>query len=91
MRGRPRGCGAYAFTAGRTYGAQVTLPKLLTAAELADYLGVDVRTLERWRRLGRGPRVTRVGDHKVRYAEPDVAEWLSAGGDSKLNREKSTK
>jgi excisionase family DNA binding protein len=44
--------------------------------EVAEYLQVPARTLEQWRRDGKGPRWASVGRH-VRYAWPDVDAWLA--------------
>jgi excisionase family DNA binding protein len=51
------------------------LPGLLSAAELAAYLGVPVSTLYFWRERGRGPRGFKVGK-ELRYRATDVADWL---------------
>jgi excisionase family DNA binding protein len=51
--------------------------------EVAKFLQVPTRTLETWRRSGRGPRWAPVGRH-VRYSWADVRAWLSVqtrGGD----------
>ncbi|WP_226353786.1 AlpA family transcriptional regulator [Pseudonocardia sp. ICBG601] len=44
-------------------------------AEVAEYLRVPVSTLDRWARLGTGPRYARVGRH-ARYRWSDVETWL---------------
>jgi excisionase family DNA binding protein len=49
--------------------------KLLTTAELAEYLGVPVRTIYAWRSTGEGPRRIRVGKH-LRFRQSDVAAFL---------------
>jgi DNA-binding transcriptional MerR regulator len=49
-------------------------PTWLTAPDLADRLGVPVRTLRYWRAKGRGPRPSYLG-RRVRYATPDVLAW----------------
>jgi hypothetical protein len=41
-------------------------------------LGLSVRTLERHRVAGTGPRFTRLG-RLVRYREVDLADWVNAG------------
>lgn len=51
------------------------LPKLMSTAELADYLGVPVRTLYQWRDKETGPRGLKVGKH-IRYRITDVEAWL---------------
>jgi hypothetical protein len=44
---------------------------------LATFLGTHPRTPANWRTLGRGPKFYRVGK-SIRYAPPDVREWLEA-------------
>lgn len=59
------------------------LDRLLSPAELAEYLGVPVDTVYAWRYRGTGPRAFRVGRH-LRFREADVQQWLSAqAADSK--------
>ena len=48
---------------------------LLTAAQVADRFNVSIRSLERWRSIGYGPRYRKIG-RKVGYATSDVEEWL---------------
>lgn len=50
---------------------------LLQKQEVADRLGVPVRTLEDWRLRGRGPKSARIG-RRVMYRERDVQEWTDA-------------
>ncbi|MCG5533015.1 helix-turn-helix domain-containing protein [Halorhodospira sp. 9621] len=50
--------------------------ELATTEELAGYLCVSQRTLERWRRQRIGPAWVRVG-HKIRYRREDVDAWLA--------------
>lgn len=49
--------------------------RLLTVAELAQYLGVPVGTLYQWRYRREGPPGFRVGRH-VRYRRNDVEMWV---------------
>jgi hypothetical protein len=55
-------------------------PKLLagylTPKELAQELGRCLETVNRWRRLGRGPPVTMIGRFPY-YARTRVIEWLN--------------
>lgn len=51
------------------------LDDLLTAQELAEYLGVPVATLYAWRYRGDGPASFRVGRH-LRYRAHDVETWI---------------
>lgn len=43
--------------------------------ELAQRLGVPVRTIYSWRVQGKGPRSATFGKH-VRYRRADVDEWI---------------
>lgn len=49
---------------------------LMTAREVAEFLGVPVATLYHWRYHGRGPRALRVGRH-LRFRIEDVEQWLN--------------
>lgn len=53
------------------------LDRLMTLPELADFLSVSPATLHYWRRMGTGPRASRVGKH-LRYRRIDVEKWLDA-------------
>ncbi|MFY1688817.1 helix-turn-helix transcriptional regulator [Plantactinospora sp. WMMB782] len=48
---------------------------LASSQELAEYLGVPVRTLDRWAYCKTGPRYALVGRHR-RYRWADVEKWL---------------
>lgn len=55
--------------------------RLLTPQEVADYLGIPLTTLFRWRwDGGKGPRGHRVGRH-LRYRSEDVEAWLAEQAD----------
>lgn len=54
--------------------------KLMTAQELADYLGVPLGTLYQWRTKGAAPRAMKVGRH-IRFRSADVEAWLDAQAD----------
>ncbi|RPF25750.1 helix-turn-helix transcriptional regulator [Georgenia muralis] len=53
------------------------LDPLLGVQDLAEYLGVPVRTIYDWRQTGHGPRGFRVGRH-LKFAVSDVVAWLDA-------------
>jgi len=48
---------------------------LLTPHDVAEFLGVPVKTLANWRSARSGPLFLRVGAH-VRYRPADVQSWL---------------
>lgn len=50
---------------------------MITPKELADFLGVPIKTVYEWNSTGAGPRYSRFGRH-VRYAESDVTAWMSS-------------
>lgn len=49
--------------------------RLLTAAEVAEFLGVPVNSLKMWRYRRTGPPWLKVGRH-VRYRRGDLERWL---------------
>ena len=51
------------------------LDPLLSIDELAEYLGVPIRTIYDWRQRGHGPRGIRIGRH-LKYAVSDVTGWI---------------
>ena len=57
----------------------VTLEKLWTVDQLAEFAGVSVTTLYYWRWEGKGPKAIKVGRH-LRYRESDIEKWLEALG-----------
>jgi predicted DNA-binding transcriptional regulator AlpA len=50
-------------------------PRLWTVQDVAEYLGVPVRTLYDWRCKGYGPRARKVGKY-LRYDEVEVRRWF---------------
>jgi excisionase family DNA binding protein len=51
------------------------LPALLSAPELAAYLGVPVSTIHYWRGKQQGPPAFKLGK-QLRFRASDVAMWL---------------
>ncbi len=56
---------------------EVTLPALMTQAELAQYLGKSTAWAERSRWDGSGPGFVKLGK-SVRYRAGDVLAWIDA-------------
>lgn len=56
-------------------GVHAALGRLLTPAQVSEYLGVPLGTLANWRYLSKGPAFLRVGRH-VRYKSADLARWV---------------
>jgi hypothetical protein len=52
-------------------------PRFLTTLEAATYLRISIRTLEKCRYLGGGPRFRKFG-RIVRYTTADLDEWTKA-------------
>lgn len=51
------------------------MEKLLSAEELAEFLGVPLGTVYRWNYAGGGPPLLKIGRH-AKYRPADVDEWL---------------
>jgi excisionase family DNA binding protein len=49
--------------------------RLLSEAEVAEYLNVSIDTMRRWRREGTGPPYVMAGS-RPRYRREDVDRWL---------------
>lgn len=54
------------------------LEKLLTPAQTADLLGVNVQTLANWRHQGRGPAAVKIASNRNMYDPADVRAWIEA-------------
>lgn len=52
-------------------------PPLLSTREAAAYLGIAMKTLDRWASLGVGPRYYKLEKHR-RYTQEDIQAWLEA-------------
>ena len=52
-----------------------TQERLWSAPQLAEHLGVPVKTIHQWRYLQKGPRGFRVGRH-LRFRPADVRAWV---------------
>ena len=50
---------------------------LLNQKQAARILGLSVRSLERYRVAGTGPRYVRLG-HLIRYRQSDLKEWIDS-------------
>jgi excisionase family DNA binding protein len=55
--------------------------KLLTEKQVAEYLNVTVRTVQRWRAEGTGPPVL-YAHNRPRYRKADVDAWLQPRGEA---------
>ena len=50
--------------------------RLLTQEQVAERWGFAVKTLERWRAEGRGPKFARFSKRMVRYRETDIEAFI---------------
>lgn len=55
----------------------VALPTLLTPDQVGKVLGVGLKTLERWRSTGEGPRYLKVSRGTIRYNIDDVDAFIA--------------
>lgn len=55
---------------------QQTNSQLLKEQGAASFLGVQVRTLQSWRYLGKGPPFLRISKKAVRYKIEDLVSWI---------------
>ncbi|WP_324698528.1 helix-turn-helix domain-containing protein [Novosphingobium sp. RL4] len=55
----------------------VTVPALLTPTQTAEVLGVGIKTLERWRSIGEGPRFVKLSPGTVRYRAVDLNTFVA--------------
>jgi predicted DNA-binding transcriptional regulator AlpA len=55
-----------------------TKSEFLNEKAVADFLGMQVRTIQDWRQRGRGPRFVKFGK-AVRYSRTDVLDFATAG------------
>ncbi len=49
---------------------------MLNEKQLAEMLAVSVRTLQKWRLLGKGPRFYKLAGDAVRYRLDEVEAWI---------------
>jgi predicted DNA-binding transcriptional regulator AlpA len=53
------------------------VPRLLTERDLAEWLSVSIKSLQRWRMFRRGPAFLKLGSGLVRYSTTEVEAWLA--------------
>lgn len=61
------------------------MEKLMSVADVADYLGVPVRTIYSWRARSIGPVGIRVGRH-IKYRRESVEDFLEDNTEPRENR-----
>ena len=65
------------------------LDPLLSIDELAEYLGVPIRTIYDWRQTGHGPCGIRVGRH-LKFAVSDVMAWVDTQREASQRRDRAS-
>ena len=50
-------------------------PQTLTTEQAASIIGIDKRTLDNWRSLGRGPAYIKPSKRLIRYLHDDVVAY----------------
>lgn len=55
--------------------------RLLSAQDVADFLGVPLTTLYQWRTKGTAPRAVKVGRH-IRFRPADIDAWCERNADA---------
>ena len=58
-------------------GSEIAAGRLLDSKGAAARLGLSVRTLQKWRMRGCGPRFVKLG-HAVRYEETEIEAFIRA-------------
>ncbi len=51
---------------------------LLTPQQAADYLGLKISALARWRMAGGGPKYVKINARARRYRKTDLEAWVEA-------------
>ena len=62
-----------------TVTQQSAEPKLHRTKKAAEILGLEERTLDKWRLLGKGPKFVRVGTRAIRYRHEDLVNFIESG------------
>lgn len=57
---------------------EALVSRLVTERDASELLGVSVRTLQKWRLQGNGPRFVKLG-HAVRYDVKDLEAYIEDG------------
>ena len=53
------------------------MAKLLTKRQTAEQLNVSLSTLRNWDKVGKGPKMLKLGPRTHRYAQEEVAKYLA--------------
>jgi predicted DNA-binding transcriptional regulator AlpA len=54
------------------------LMRYLSEHEVSELTGISIKTLQRWRLAGKGPKFRKLGGRSVRYLVSDIEAWLQA-------------
>jgi len=52
--------------------------RFLTQEQVSEITGISIRTLEKWRLFGQGPRYRKLGAKAVRYESGELQDWLAS-------------
>ncbi len=58
--------------------SETNQPILLTETEAAKLLGFSIRTLQKWRMSGDGPKFVRMSARAIRYRRQDLDAFIEA-------------
>jgi len=61
--------------------------KLFTKQEVADLIGIHVRTVDKWRREGRGPRFIEIEGATIRCRRDDLNTWIDEQTEKSIQEE----
>ncbi len=53
-------------------------PLLLTEKETSKITGFSIRTHQKWRIEGRGPKFMRISSRAIRYRRQDIEQWIES-------------
>ena len=72
------------------YGDRMTLKPMMTTRDVADYFGITLDAVQKWRYRKMGPKFTRIAWNCVLYKRKDVLRWektraVNSGGRPKKN------
>ncbi|OGI41832.1 MAG: hypothetical protein A2150_00515 [Candidatus Muproteobacteria bacterium RBG_16_64_11] len=51
---------------------------LIDEAQAAEFLGLSIKTLQKWRHTGSGPEFLRLSARCIRYRRRELIEWSTA-------------
>lgn len=61
--------------------------KLYTKQEVAELIGIHVRTIDKWRKENRGPRFIEIEGATIRCRQDDLREWIDKQTETSIRDE----